>query len=268
MKLTRSNKLAALLLAMLMLVPWSQSAAAEVYTYSFDKIEVVYAAEFTMFPTSAAPDHWLTQLAGGTDKPIEVMYGMVHLYNGDRYIDEQFIKMSGEGGSERFLSNSMRNDFYDDTYAVKRQTSVQLWSGKKLEGKDVVKNFSEPLKSVTLIQTFDPQGNVTGFQLNAQPLLTKDMDWDPFSNYVSFYSSDPGSVNQAGTINGKEVEPAPTGEPKQEEPKQEEPKSGEPTAPATEKPKTDVPASGTAEGAGSQVEQPEQPEQPKGETVS
>ncbi|MFB9328902.1 hypothetical protein ACFFSY_23450 [Paenibacillus aurantiacus] len=257
MKLKRSNKLAVVLLAMFMLVPWSQAAAAEMYTYNFDKIEVVYAAEFKMYPTAAAQDHWLTQLAGGTDKPIEVMYGMVHLYNGERFIEEQFIKMSGEGGSERFLSNSMRNDFYDSAYTVKRQTSVQFWSGKKLEGKDVVKDFGEPLKSVTLIQSFDPQGNVTGFQLNAQPLVQKGTDWDPFSNYVSTYSSDPNSVNQAGTINGKQVESEPA-QPSTEEPKKEEPKAGEQPSQAIEAPKTEAPSTGTSEGTGNEAAEPEQ----------
>lgn len=262
MNVTRKYKLAAVLLAMLMLVPWSQAAAEGVYTYNFDKIEVVYAAEFTMYPTTAEPDHWLTQLAGGTDKPIEVMYGVLHLYNGESYFDEHFIKMSGEGGSERFLSNSMSNEYYDGANALKRQ-SVQLWSGKKLEGKDVVKNFNEPLKSVTLIQTFDPQGSVTGFQLNAQPLLQKDSAWDPFSNYVSFYSSTPGSVQQAGTINGKEVEAEPA-QPQPEQPIKEEPK-------AEEQPAKETPATGAVEGTGKAEEQPagtsQQPEQPKAEVA-
>lgn len=222
-------KLVALLLSMIMLVPLTQaSAAGEVYKYDFDQIRVVYAAEFTIYPESAPSEHWLTQIAGGPNKPIQILYGIIHLYNGDGYIDEQFIKMSGEGGSERFLSNSLRNDYYDENFTLKRQTSVQFWSGKKLDGNAVVKDFNEPLKSVTLIQSFDPQGQVTGFNLYAKPLIMPGTEWDPFSNYVSSYTYDPSSLLHAGESNGKEVEPKP------EEQKVEEQQTEEPKAEATQ----------------------------------
>ena len=218
-------KMVALLLTMIMLIPLTQaSAAGEVYKYDFDQIKVVYAAEFTMYPDSASSEHWLIQIAGGPNKPILILYGILHLYNGDRSIDEQFIKMSGEGGTERFLSNSLRNDYYDETYTLKRQTSVQFWSGKKLDGNAVVKDFNEPLKSVTLVQSFGRQGEVTGFNLYAQPLVLPGTEWDPFSNYVSSYTYDPSSLQHAGESNDKEVEPKP-GEQKVEEPQTGEPKA-------------------------------------------
>lgn len=199
-------KLVALLISMILLVPLTQASAAdEVYKYDFDKIEVVYAAEFTMYPDFSSSEHWLTQIAGGPDKPIQVLYGILHLYSGNGYIDEQFIKMSGEGGSERFLSNSLRND-YDETYSQKRQTSIQFWSGKKLDGNVVVKDFNEPLKSVTLVQSFDAQGQVSGYKLHAQPLILPGSESDPFSNYVSSYTYDPSSLQHEGEPNGKVAE--------------------------------------------------------------
>ncbi|MBP3963814.1 hypothetical protein [Paenibacillus lignilyticus] len=199
------KKMLALLLAMIMLIPLHSTSAAD-SKYEFDRIEVVYAAEFTVYPNSVPSDHWLTQLAGGSDKPIQLMYGILHLYSGDRYIDEQFIKMSGEGGSERFLSNSMRKDYFDSNGALLSQSSVQFWSGKKLDGTAVVKEMNQPQKSVTLVQAFDPQGNVTGFNFYAQPLIFPGDAWDPFANYVGSYTSDPNSLQHTGEVNGKEVE--------------------------------------------------------------
>ncbi|RAP75932.1 hypothetical protein [Paenibacillus montanisoli] len=214
-------KLASLLLALLLLLPLTH-ASAETFTYDFDRIDVVYASEFTMTASYAASDHWLTMLAGGPDKPIQVMYGVVHLYNGDRYTEEQFIKMTGEGGSERFLSNSIRNDYYDEAGTLKKQTSIQFWSGKKLDGTTVVKDFTEPLKSVTLVQSLSPQGQISGYQLQAQPLIYPGMPLDPFADYVSSYAYNPDSLQHTGEINGKEVEPQPD-EPITENPKPDEP---------------------------------------------
>lgn len=120
----------AVLMSVIMLLQFAQVSAADgEIKYDFDRIEVVYAAEFAVYPRHAAADHWLTTIAGGTDKPVQILYGIVHLFTGDQYIEEQFISMSGEGGSERFLSNSISNEF-DEPSMLKKQTSIQFWSGK------------------------------------------------------------------------------------------------------------------------------------------
>ncbi|WP_308639696.1 hypothetical protein [Paenibacillus silvisoli] len=208
-------KLAALLLVLLLLLPLTQ-ASAETFTYDFDRIDVVYASEFTMVPNYAAPDYWLTAIAGGPDKPIQVMYGIVHLYTGDQFTEEQFIKMSGEGGAERFLSNNISNDYFDAANTLKSQTSIQFWSGKKLDGNAVVKDYSEPLKSVTLVQTLDPQGQISGYQLLAQPLIIPGMPVDPAASVVSSYSLAPESLEHTGEVNGVDVQPQPQPQPQPE----------------------------------------------------
>ncbi|MGO4106356.1 S-layer homology domain-containing protein [Paenibacillus sp. YAF4_2] len=220
MKKNSSKFVFAVLLSVIMLIQFAQVSAADgEIKYDFDRIEVVYAAEFAVYPRYAVADHWLTTIAGGTDKPVQILYGIVHLFTGDQYIEEQFIRMSGEGGSERFLSNSISNEF-DEPSMLKKQTSIQFWSGKKLDGSTVVKDFNEPMKSVTLVQSFDPQGMLTEYQLNASPLLWINNPPAP-DNYVSSYISDPSSLVHTGELNGVEVEPIPE-TPKTEEPKLEE----------------------------------------------
>lgn len=209
----------AVLMSVIMLLQFAQVSAADgEIKYDFDRIEVVYAAEFAVYPRYAAADHWLTTIAGGTDKPVQILYGIVHLFTGDQYIEEQFISMSGEGGSERFLSNSISNEF-DEPSMLKKQTSIQFWSGKKLDESTVVKDFNQPMKSVSLVQSFDPQGMLTGYQLNVSPLFWINNPPAP-DYYVSSYISDPSSLVHTGEINGVEVEPTPE-TPKTEEPKPE-----------------------------------------------
>ncbi|MCM3628215.1 S-layer homology domain-containing protein [Paenibacillus glycanilyticus] len=208
MKKNSRKVMLALLLSVIMLFQCTQASAAEgEIKYDFDRIEVVYAAEFAVSPRYAAAEHWLTTLAGGTDKPVHILYGIVHLFTGEQFIEEQFISMSGEGGSERFLSNSMSNEF-DELSMLKKQTSIQFWSGKKLDESTVVKDYTQPIKSVTLVQSFDQQGLLTGYQLNAAPLFRKDNPPAP-DYYVSSYVSDPSSLVHTGELNGAKVESEP-----------------------------------------------------------
>lgn len=75
------------------------------------------------------------------------------------------------------------------------------------------------MKSVSLVQSFDPQGMLTGYQLNVSPLFWINNPPAP-DYYVSSYISDPSSLVHTGEINGVEVEPTPE-TPKTEEPKPE-----------------------------------------------
>jgi hypothetical protein len=93
------------------------NASAENITYNFDQVDVKYAAEFTAQPHNVDSNNWIAQIAGGTDKPITVLYGVVDLKKGgETQFSEEFIRVSGEGGSERFLVNSgTRVDNYRGT---------------------------------------------------------------------------------------------------------------------------------------------------------
>ncbi|MEK3885650.1 S-layer homology domain-containing protein [Paenibacillus sp. PL2-23] len=230
----------ALLLAVMLMIPTTQASAADgQLKYEFDRIEVVYAAEFTVYPQIAIVDSWFTSLAGGPDKPVQILYGIVHLYTGDQYIEEQFISMTGEGSSERFLSNTLNNEFYDTSYITKKQTSIEFWSGKKLDGHTVVKDLNQPMKEVTLVQSFDPNGTLTGYQLRGF-----------FTSYDLLYTSDPASLVHAGELNGVEVEAKP------EAPTDENPMAEE-MQPGATKPEETNPESATPEHTNEQPKQPE-----------
>ncbi|GMK40861.1 hypothetical protein PCCS19_39170 [Paenibacillus sp. CCS19] len=251
----------ALLLAVTILIPFNHASAEEgQLKYDFDRIEVVYAAEFTAYPQTALSDHWLTSLAGGSDKTVQILYGIVHLYTGEQYIEEQFISMTGEGGSERFLSNSMRNEYYDGSYAIK-QKAIQFWSGKKLDGNTVVKDFNQTMKEVTLVQSFDPNGTLTGYQLRDS--FASD-NLSPQNNYGLLYTSDPASLVHTGELNGVEVEPTPE-TPTDVKPIAEETNPDEKN-PESVKPDEMSPETATQEGTNNEATTPEatndQPKQP------
>ena len=131
----------------------SYPSSAEIVTYPFEEVEVLYAAEFQVTPVAVEENKWFSDIAGGKDKPLQILYGIVRLKKKGSHIQEVYIKISGENGLERFLHNSMSfNESYDKTL---------FWSGKKLEGANVVKDYSKPLKAVTLKKSFDENQQIT-----------------------------------------------------------------------------------------------------------
>lgn len=137
----------------------STSGAGAGITYNFDEVKVTYAAEFIASPVSAEDNKWFTELAGGKDKPLTILYGVVSLKTTENNSEmtEEFIKISGVNGSERFLLNSWsKRDGYEKSL---------LWSAKKLEGNTVVKDFSQPIKSVTLKKNNDINQKITSIEL-------------------------------------------------------------------------------------------------------
>lgn len=137
-------------------------------TYEFDEVEVDFAAEFNALPVSVQADNWFTDIAGGVEKPLRILYGRVELKSqaGAGVVNEEFIKISGENGSERFLLNSMTTGWYDPgLYKQLMDIKSFFWSAKKLEGSTVVKDFTPPIKSVTLKKNFDENQNLTFIEL-------------------------------------------------------------------------------------------------------
>jgi hypothetical protein len=63
--------------SVLILVLLASLAYAQDARYEFDEINVIYAAEFAAKPSDVKPDNWLAKIAGGTDLPINVIYGIV-----------------------------------------------------------------------------------------------------------------------------------------------------------------------------------------------
>lgn len=160
--------------------------AQELARYEFDEVNVVYAAEFTAKPINVNPNNWLVQIAGGTDKTISVLYGIVELKkSGKTELTEEFIRVEGEGGFERFLLNSWSShlenqikfpvtgeSLYEiDTSSLKEagdqnikvvsvdnkfsgDTQSFFWSAKKIVDTNIVKDFTPPIKSVSLYMRF------------------------------------------------------------------------------------------------------------------
>lgn len=122
--------------------------AADGIKYDFDQVEVVHAAEFVAKPLNMN-NNWLAALAGGTNKPVQVIYGVVNLKkDGKTQITEEYIKVSGQNGSERFLLNSRNVD--------SNSITSSFWSAKKIIGNSVVKDFTPPIRTLVLNRTMDP----------------------------------------------------------------------------------------------------------------
>ena len=140
--------------------------AAESIRYDFDDVEVKYAAEFTAKPVSVEANNWIVQIAGGIDQPITVLYGVVNLKRGGEIqLSEEFIKVSGQNGSERFLLNSAAYDYYEGTSNYKNIKSF-FWSAKKLVDNSVVKDFTPPIKSIMFYRKFDESQQISSIMLS------------------------------------------------------------------------------------------------------
>lgn len=181
--------------------------AQELARYEFDEIKVVYAAEFVAKPVSVNPDNWLLQIAGGVDKDVKVLYGIVELKkNGKIEITEEFIRVEGEGGFERFLLNSwslhLENQLKfpisgESLYEVDMSTLKEagdpdkkiridikfsgdtqsfFWSAKKIVDANVVKDFTPPIKSISLYTRFK-EGQKYAILLSAPESGEKDKQY-------------------------------------------------------------------------------------------
>ena len=130
--------------------------AGEVTTYEFDSVEVRYAAQFTALPPNVKPDNWLAALAGGNQKPIQVIYGAV-IFKKDgqtQPFKEDFVKVTGKNSSARFLMNSLVNHFYAGTSKL-RDSNTEFSSHKKVEGNNIIKDFTPPIRLIYFQRAFD-----------------------------------------------------------------------------------------------------------------
>ena len=168
------RKTIALMFTLLFLVSVAFSAnilaADDKVTYEFDRINVLYASKFE---ASAADDNfddssygsWLTDVMG-TDKKVTVTYGEIELIS-DAYsefpTEERFISVKGVKGSRQFLANSISNDYYQNGKIKKISTT--FWSGKTLDGANVVKDYTKDLEVVTYTRNYDEEGNLVSFEL-------------------------------------------------------------------------------------------------------
>ena len=193
------KKLSFITIISLALISVSVVFAAEGIKYDFDDVEVKYAAEFTAKPVSVDPDNWIVQIAGGVDKPITVLYGVVNLKKGgETQLSEEFIKVSGQGGSERFLLNSATYDYFEGTSNY-RDVKSFFWSAKKLVDNSVVKDFTLPIKSISLYRKFNESQQINSvvlsFSNDGQEASSEFWSSAPSKN---LYEADITTLNQSG----------------------------------------------------------------------
>lgn len=173
--------------------------AAESIRYDFDEVEVKYATEFTANPVNIESDNWIVQIAGGVEKPITVIYGVFNLKkDGEVQVSDEFIKVNGEGGSERFLLNSATYDYYEDTANYKDIKSF-FWSAKKVVDDSVVKDFTPPIKSITFYRRLNEAQQISSlvlsFSNDGERASSEFWSSAPTEN---LYEADMGSLNQSG----------------------------------------------------------------------
>ncbi len=139
--------------------------AADSIRYDFDSVDVQYAAEFVAYPKNVDQDNWIVQIAGRTNKPVLVLYGVVTLKkNGQADFTEEFIKARGEGGGERFLLNSTSAE-PDEIGHYKTMKSF-FWSAKRLASNTIVKDFTSPIKSISVTRNFTNAQNLKSVTLS------------------------------------------------------------------------------------------------------
>lgn len=193
------KKLSLIIVGLVSLITVGVVFAAESIKYDFDEVEVKYAAEFTAKPVNVDPDNWIVQIAGGVDEPLTVLYGVVHLKQGGAtQLSEEFIKVSGTGGSERFLMNSGSYDYYEGSSNYKGIRTL-FWSAKKLVDNSVVKDFTLPINSITLFREFNIDQTLKSLTLSFasgdKEAAGAEFNSGPSKNV---YEADINTLNQSG----------------------------------------------------------------------
>ena len=193
------KKIYSILLISVAAITLGTISTAQNITYDFDEVEVLYAAEFFAKPVNISPDAWIVQIAGGTDKPIKVLYGVVNLKkNGEVQFLEEFIRVEGEAEFERFLVNSVTYDYYEGTDSYKEINSF-FWSAKKLVDSSVVKDFTPPIKSIALYRNFNEDKKLVKVALSFSNEGEKaSQEFWSGPSLENLYEADLDSLNEAG----------------------------------------------------------------------
>lgn len=165
---------------LLLLLAWPAAAGDEKVSFTFDDIEVIYAAKFNAIPVEAYESGWAAELAGGSTQPLNVLYGVVNLKRGGATITSQeFLKISGAAGSERLLANAYTTNWYSQEEAKydRLQSSRTLfWSAIQISENLLDKDINGWSKAVTFQREFDESGNLTDVKLFFTDDGNKDRD--------------------------------------------------------------------------------------------
>lgn len=132
----------------------------------FDSVNVLYAARIIVDPvsidTSDINNTWLINIAGGENKPVEVLYGMVELVSGDYSLKQKFIGLGSVGSdksTETFLSEYSSSKTNPDNPPFLDISMTSFLSSKQINGTEIVRDYSGSIKAIKLFNNFSDDGS-------------------------------------------------------------------------------------------------------------
>jgi len=172
--------------------------------YDFNEIKVIYAAEFLAYPDNPAPTKPATVVSAvykatvgsavyGEMEPIHVLYGVVTL-GSEGGMKEDFIRVSQGNEFTRGLSNGGSWDGFKDPYNV---FTTEFLTGKTLEGKSVVKDYSAGWKTIKMTRTVDKNGDMKDISIR--------FDWNLAGVPDPFFEKLLGKVYKVDIVSLKDV---------------------------------------------------------------
>jgi hypothetical protein len=127
----------------------------------FDSVNVLYAARVIVDPvsmdTSDINNSWLVDIAGGENKPVEVLYGVVELVSGDYSLKQKFMGLGPVGSdksTETFLSEYRSVRINPDNSPFLDISMTSFLSSKQINGTEIVRDYSGPIKAIRLFNDF------------------------------------------------------------------------------------------------------------------
>ncbi len=165
-------------------------------------IQVFYATEFTAYPSSSSGSTWISKIAGGNNKPINVLYGVMArdaiYYPADgsicrKILDPyEFIKISGAGGS---YNQEGGTNFSDSNFLVSRFSSNLGQPTTKQEvvnGQTVYELIPSGISGlINLTRYLNLEKNLVNLTLSAK-------ESDALGSNETFYTIDMDSLKQFG----------------------------------------------------------------------
>lgn len=107
-------------------------------------------------PVSIVEDDWLTDFAGGREEEIRVNIGKL-VYDYNEANTEAYIDLKGKNTEITLIANGAQYEYYEGTDKIKRKV-IDFLTGKKLEGQEVVKDYSEGKEKIILVIDFNEDG--------------------------------------------------------------------------------------------------------------
>lgn len=128
-----------------------------VLRYRFDDIEKVPInsnrnGDYIARPIDIIQEDWLTNFAGGNDESFVVRVGQVLYNNKDN--TESYIELESKQGKVTLIANGAHYEYYEGTKNVKRKI-INFLTGKILEGKEVIKDYTGGKVELVLVIEYD-----------------------------------------------------------------------------------------------------------------